>query len=216
MVQVTTPGTALDTALTRLLASDPDVMADPFPLWRKLRETSPVYSCGAVLLVTGHADVRALIRDERRLSNAAMLSGTRMAALTARLTPEQMDAYREVSSFESNYVSRSDGEQHDRLRSTAHRVVTPRRIPALRKSIERYTDELLADVRGEEVVDLMPTLAYRLPLMVIADMLGLPEEAREQVHVWSNQLGRNRSGDAPDALMIALGAMRDFRRYVEE
>lgn len=211
-----TTSTSLDEALARLLASDPDAMADPFPLWRRLREESPVHRLGGLALLTRYADVKAVIRDERGLSNGTAISGTRMAELTSRLDEEHLAAYHEVAGFESMYVSRSDGEQHDRLRGIAHRVFTPRRIAAMHESIARYTDDLLEDVDPAGVTDFISTLAYRLPLMVIADMLGVPDSQREQIHVWSNQLGRNRNGDDPDALMVAHGAMREFRHYVEE
>jgi cytochrome P450 len=208
--------TDLDDALDKLLRSDPEALADPFAVWDRLREERPVHRHGGVLLLSRYEDVRAIIRDERGLSNGTAISGTRMAEMTARLDADQLAAYREVSGFESRYVSRSDGDQHDRLRGVAHRVFTPRRIADMQSSIQRYADEMLDGVPAEEATDVVAQLAYRLPLMVIADMLGVPDSERDRIHTWSNQLGRNRNGDNPEALMVAAQAMREFRHYVEE
>jgi cytochrome P450 len=114
------------------------------------------------------------------------------------------------------YLVRNDGDEHRRLRGTANRVFTPHRISAMRESIERYTNDFLDEVNADDVIDFLPTLAYRLPLMAIADMLDLPIDYREQIHEWSNQLGRNRGGDNTEALIIAAQAVRDFRHYIEE
>jgi cytochrome P450 len=62
----------------------------------------------------------------------------------------------------------------------------------------------------------MSGLAYRLPLMIICDMLGVPAHDRERIHEWSGLLGRNRGGDDPQVLMAAHAAMEEFRAYVGE
>jgi cytochrome P450 len=166
--------------------------------------------------VASHRHVKALIRDNVRLSNSTMTSGTRAETIMRGLSDEQQTAHLEVSAFESLYLSRSDGSQHRRLRNIAHHAFTPRRIAEMKRTVQRYTDAMISESTSGDVVDLMPTLAYQLPLMVIVDMLGVPESDRESIHVWSNLLGRNRGGDDPAALLEAHRAMAEFRHYVED
>lgn len=196
-----------------ILASRPEAMRDPFPVWRRLREEDPVHVRAEIVLLSRQADVKALIRDERRLSSDAFAIGSRAETVRASLHGEQRDAFDEVAAFESLYVSRSDPPVHDRLRRIAHRAFTPRRIAELRKSVERYTDELLP--AGDEVFDFMG-FAFRLPLMVIDDLLGVPQADRELIHGWSGKLGRNRGGTDVPALMEAHAALVEFRAYVRE
>ena len=207
---------SLDDDLAAIINSRPEGLADPFPVWRRLLEEDPVHAHGPLIVVASHRHVKALIRDSVRLSNSTMTSGTRAEAIMRGLSDEQRSAHLEVSAFESLYLSRSDGNQHRRLRNAAHQAFTPRRIAEMQRAVVRYTDAMISASMIGGVVDLMPTLAYQLPLMVIVDMLGVPETDRESIHVWSNVLGRNRGGDDPTALMEAHGAMAEFRHYVEE
>jgi cytochrome P450 len=207
---------SLDGQLSRILASDPEAMAQPEPVWRALREMAPVHRIGPVVLVSGYRDARDVLRDDQRFSSRYFVTGSRAEAIKAALTGPELHAYEEIGAFESMYMSRSDDEQHERLRGSANRVFTPRRMAEMRSAVERYTDEMLAVMAAEGDTDVVSRLAYRLPLMVISDMLGVPPDQRDQIHLWSAQLGRNRGGDDPQALMVAFQAMRDFRHYVED
>jgi cytochrome P450 len=206
---------SLDDALGPILASDPEAMRDPFPVWRRLREESPVHRIGPVVLLSRYEDVKAAIRSPE-MSNRFVVSGTRSAEVKGRFDERRLRIYNEISEFESLYVSRADGEQHNRLRRIAHSAFTPRRVAEMRPIIQRYTDEALARIDPSEPVDLISALAFRLPLMVICDMLGVPEEGRENIRIWSNQIGRNRGGDDTESMEIAHTAMRKLRHYVEE
>jgi cytochrome P450 len=214
------PGTltdpALDQRLTLLLASDPATMAGADAIWDELRATAPVHRHGAVVLVSDYARVKDLVRDTQRLSNRYAIDGTLVAAHASRLSTDQQRAQREIAEFESLYVSRSDGDQHGRLRAVAHRAFTPRRIAAMSDTLVRYTDDLLRDLPTDSPVDFRAEVAYPLPMMAICDMLGVPASERTMIHDWSRQLGRNRGGDDPAALMAAHEALKSFRGYVEE
>jgi cytochrome P450 len=114
--------------LTAIFASDPAAIADPFPVWDRLREAAPVHRHGSVVLVSRYADVKALQRDGVNLSNRYAIDGTLVAANYARLSDEQVTAAKEIAALESLYMPRSDGETHARLRGIAHRAFTPRRV----------------------------------------------------------------------------------------
>ena len=203
----------LDDRVAALFASEPAAMADPWPLFAELRETAPSHRHGAFVLITRYAECLRALRDPERLSSRTYL-GSRADEALARMTPEQRDAYHAVSAFEARFMSRSDGDQHARIRRVVQRVFTPRRIRELRDNVERYAEGLL-DELGHGVIDLAP-FAYRLPLMVIADMLEVPQSDRELIHGWSGAIGRSRRGVDPGALMPAQEAIGSFGAYIGE
>jgi cytochrome P450 len=213
---VMTDSSALDERLKRIFASDPVAMAHPEPAWRQLREEAPLHRLGPIVLVSRHAQAREILKDQKRFSSRYFVSGSRAEAIRASLDGEHLNAYDEVGEFESMYMSRSDDEPHDRRRGSAAKVFTPRRMAEMRAGVERYADEMIDAMAGDEVCDIVERLSYRLPLMLICDMLGVPESEREQIHIWSGELGRNRGGDDPEALLVAHRAMHEFRHYVED
>ena len=213
---ITTDGSALDATLVRIFASDPVAMAHPEPAWRRLRDEAPVHRLGPIVLVSRHHDARGILRDQRSFSSRYFVSGTRAEAIRRSLSGPQLQALDEVGEFESMYMSRSDDEPHDRRRGSAAKVFTPRRMAEMRSAVERYADEMIDAMVADEVCDLVSRLSYRMPLMLICDMLGVPDSQREQIHRWSGELGRNRGGDDPEALLVAHRAMLEFRHYVED
>jgi len=202
----------LDAGLRALLASDPDALADPYPLYRELRERSPVHELGSVVVMARHDDVKAAARDTAGLSSR-VFSSDRAAEAVAGMSEEGRRAHEAVAAYDANIMSHADGEHHARLRRIAHRAFTPRRIAELRAAVETYTDELLDELAASEVGD-VKVLAYQLPLMVISDMLGVPAADRERIHEWSAAIGRSRGVVDPEALIGAERALAEFGEYV--
>ena len=211
---MTTTAETLHEEYATLLACRPDTLADPYPLFARLREQAPVFHHAPVVVLTRYEEVMWVFRNEQLFAVNGSGSGRRYEATLAALPAIEAEALREITAFEANYISRTDGRLHERLRRIAHRAFTPRRIAALDDSVHRYTDALLSELRGEDTVDLIGAFAYKLPLMVIADMLGVPMADREQIHVWSDLIGRNRGGTAHSAILPARDALREFRAYV--
>ena len=206
----------MSSELDRLLDSDPAVMPDAAAIWRSARERGAVLRSGPRVLLLGHTEVRATLRDAGLFSNRGHYQGSQAEAVKTRLDPDQLRAYHEVAAFESLFVSRSDGAAHARLRDIGKRAFTPRRIAMLGEAAQRYTDDLLAEVEGDELVDLVSSFSYVLPLLLIADLLGVSHADRELIHGWSSKIGRNRGGVDPAALMEAHAALGEFRAYIGE
>lgn len=210
-----TGSTTLDERLERYFASDPAAIHDPAPLFEDVRAAGRAVAHGPMVIVTGHQDVKELIRDDARLSNQWGQGGTRAAAIRARLAPEAQHAFDEVAAFEANFLSRTDGEQHERLRAVVHRAFTPRAIAALTDAVVGYTDALLGELDTAGPVDLME-LAYTLPLQVVCDLLGAPRADQALIHDWSLKIARNRGGVEEGPLLVAHEAERQFAAYVRE
>jgi cytochrome P450 len=215
---VSTATASLDADLERLFASDPAALARAPELWRQLREQAPVHRHGPVLMLSRHDDVKPLLAADVAAFGKGGAESTQALEQLAALAAEEQAIFRELLAFESLFMSRTtDAERHDRLRRIAHRAFTPRRIEEMKGEIERYQDELLAPLEGAEVVDLAE-YCYRLPLMVIASMLGVPADDHVRVHAWTAKLARStwRDPSKPETLHEAVTAMDEFRAYVDE
>ena len=206
---------ALDEELERIFASDPAAMADPHPVWRRLREEHRVHAHGHTLLVTRYDDIRAVHRDDVRASRRGFFEGTRAQAIRAGLPPEAQAAFDAIAAFQGLQVSRTEGADHERLRRIAHRAFTPRRIADMEAAIARFRDELLDALPRDDLVDLMP-FAYRLPLLVVCDLLGVPEEGeREAIRQWGNRIARHLGSTDAGLVIDAHRAILEFRAYVD-
>ena len=193
----------LDNDLARLLASEPHAMADPFPLWNRLRVEAPFHKHDIFYLASRGRTVRQIFTDQRMQMNP-FGRGAAADAIRARLKDEARHAFDVVTAFEAMYMSRTDGEIHDRLRRIAQRTFTPRRIGLIRYKVETHRATRWSPrCPRARTVDLMP-FAYRLPLIIIGDMLGVPDEDLDMVHGWSSRLGaqprRHRSRGADGRL----------------
>jgi cytochrome P450 len=205
---------SLDDRLTALFASDPGALAEAPETFRELREHSPVHGHRAALLVSRHADARALLPDHYRLGKGDRYTNDTVRDALAGMTPAEKQAYAELSEFEALQLTAADGAEHERLRAIMHRAMTPRRIAELERTVHAATRELLEPLTAQEVADVM-TFAYRLPLIVICDLLGIPEADREQIHEWTSAIGYNKGGiPYPGVVVGAHAAMSEFRAYL--
>ena len=144
----------------------PELRANPYPTYEKLRNKDPVHRIRLhkAWVFTQFEDVDAILRDHRRFSNGRPQLGyvpyTTMLGL--------------------------DPPDHTRLRSLVSKGFTPGSVAELASSIQRTVDQLLDDVGDRGHFDLMREFAYPLPIIVIAEMLGVPPKDRDQFNDWSN------------------------------
>jgi cytochrome P450 len=206
----------LDERLTALFASEPSAMSEAPALFRELRERSPVHEHPSAVLFSRYVDVHVLLRDAARFGKSERYSSETVSRALAEMTDHDRQVYAELSGFESLQLTAADGAEHERLRGIMHRAMTPARIAALEESVQEAADRLLDPLQGQDTADLMP-FAWGLPLIVICDLLGVPEADREAIHNWASALGRNKGGiPYPDAVIGAHAAMGQFRAYLDE
>ena len=142
--------------------------ADPYPNYAKIRLKDPVHRMRLLdaWLLTRYEDVDSVLRDHRRFSNAE-----RSLNDAGRVTLLDLDP-----------------PDHTRLRSLVSRAFTPRSVANLESRARKITEELLDAVGDTDRFDLIQALAFPLPVIVIAEMIGVPPEDREQIKVWSNDI----------------------------
>lgn len=166
-----TIGTADDVLVG--LFSDPAVRADPYPAYRRLRETAPVHRSAVLPLwvATRYGDCGTVLRDPRFGKSDEV---QRIFGSSAK------NADREVPIISRYSMLRMNPPDQTRVRSLVAREFTPRRVEELRPAVEAMVDEVLdqlADAGGGDVMDL---LAFPLPVRVIGELPGVPIEDREQ------------------------------------
>jgi pimeloyl-[acyl-carrier protein] synthase len=113
-----------------------------------------------------------------------------------------------------------DAPDHTRLRSLVNKAFTPRAVNAMESRIRTLVDELLAAVQPQGHMDVIADLAYPLPVIVIAEMLGIPAEDRRKFKQWSDEMSTLLSGDPAslpeEVLLQALKAREELVDYFRD
>ncbi len=162
-------------SLFRLL--DPDVLADPYPLYHRLRREDPVHWDPFLhsWVVTRYADVVRVLRDfsAQRTPTSEQLTTIGLAALNP------------IANVMVKQMLFLDPPAHTRIRSLASEAFTPERVEVLRSHIRDIARNLLAKVKPTGRMDVIADLAEPMPCIVTAEMLGVPVEDHCQLKLWS-------------------------------
>src|SRR5947209_7969788 len=168
---------ANDPGLSLYHLLDPQVLANPYPLYHRLRSEDPVHWDPYLhaWVVTRYADVVTVFQrfSANRTPTPEQLTALGLSALTplARVMVLQMLFL--------------DPPTHTRVRGLASKAFTPRRVEVLRSHIQDITNSLVDAVKAKGRMDVIRDLAYPLPAIVTAEMLGVPTSDWEQLTAWS-------------------------------
>lgn len=156
---------------------DPEVLANPYPLYRRLRDEAPVHWDPYLhaWVVTRYEDVVTVLHRYRAARTAA-------PERLAELGMEQLTPIAKVMVRQMLFL---DQPEHGRVRRLAAHAFTPRRVARLREHIREIAHRLVGELAGRPQFDLMSTLANPLPAIVTAEMLGVPTADHEQLKGWS-------------------------------
>jgi cholest-4-en-3-one 26-monooxygenase len=173
---------------------DPDRNVERLPVEElaELRKTAPVWWCeqqigkggfndGGYWVVTKHQDVKEVSRR-----NDIYQSGPNTA-----LPQFADDIAREDIDMQSVILLNMDGEHHDRLRRIISRGFTPRAVERLRDELTQRAQNIVKTAASEGSGDFVEQVASELPLQVIAGLLGVPQEERDRLFRWTNEMTGN-------------------------
>jgi len=199
-----------DAALSLYHLLDPAVLANPYPLFHRLRREDPVHWDPFLhaWVVTRYSDVLEVLHTfaADRTPTPEQLGSMGLAQLAplAQLMVKQMLFM--------------DASAHTRLRGLASQAFTPARIEALRSHIQEIVDRLLDAVQDRGEMDVIADLAEPLPAIVTAEMLGLPVEDRHRLKAWSanfaEMLGNFQHN--PDHASRMLQTVEEMTTYFRE
>ena len=164
---------------------DPEFVADPYPMYHRLRAEDPVHhSPLGFWVLTRYPDVMAMLRDPRLIKEpiAAFVAARFGMAVPPGLGLSMLDR---------------DPPDHTRLRGLVSKAFTPRALEKLRPGIQQIVDGLLDEAAGRGSMDLIEEFAYPLPVRVICEMLGVPVQDHERFKAWGLDIARGL-----DAIML--------------
>jgi len=160
---------------------DPALRSDPYPIYRRLRETDPIHeSKFGYIVLSRYADVEAVLRAPGVSSEFY-----RSETWTARRGGPESPIIQSVQ----NWMLMLDGPAHRRIRGVIGKVFTRASVERLRLRIAAEIDRLL-NVVGEGQVDLIDALALPLPVTVTCELLGLPASDRAECRRWTEHISR--------------------------
>jgi cytochrome P450 len=162
-----------------------EIKANPYPIYARLRAEAPVseqvsLEGGNFLwFVTRYDDAEAVLRDHKRF--VKNYRNTRTAEELAQMPPLPR-----LSQLLDGHMLNLDGEAHQRQRTLVNKAFTTRMVNQLQSRVQAIADELLDGVAAQGHMDLIDDYAFPLPIVVIAEMLGVPAADRHRFRAWSD------------------------------
>jgi cytochrome P450 len=160
----------------------PEFIRDPYPHYARLRTTDPMHLTPLGMFVASrHAEVSSVLRDKR-------FGKDYVERNKRRYRPEVLE--QPVFRSMRHWMLYQDPPDHTRLRSLVVKAFTARRVEDMRPRIQEVVDQALDRISGRGHMDLIEDFAFRLPVTIICDMLGIPAEHREAFYAGSRDSGR--------------------------
>jgi cytochrome P450 len=160
----------------------PEFIRDPYPHYERLRSTDPMHlTPHGMYLASRHAEASLVLRDKRFGKDFVERSKRRYG-------PKIMEE--PVFRSMSHWMLQQDPPDHARLRGLVVKAFTARRVEDMRPRIQQVVDETLDRIAARGHMDLIEDFAFRLPVTIICDMLGIPEDHREAFYSGSRNGGR--------------------------
>jgi cytochrome P450 len=179
----------------------PAVQDNPYPYYKELRDKTPVAWIEPMQAwaVSRYADVDFILRNSRMFSSAVWSTAASGDLVVVPEAPGLLSM---------------DPPDHTRMRKLANRGFTPRLIRAMEPRVQALTQELLQPLTKHAEIDLVPSLSVPLPIIVIAEMLGIELERRADFKRWSDDVVRslNRPTDEVVRAEIrqSIGEIRSY------
>ena len=163
--------------------TDYEILKDPYAYFEAIRAKGPVYQVPGrdYVIVTGYEETLEVLKKTEEFSAIIGLQG---AAAPLPFTPEGSDITAQVEAHRADFLGGDllvnyDDRHHTFVRSLLGPLFTPSRLRANEQFISEYSDELVKDAVANGGVELIKTIATPFVTMVIADLLGVPQEDRQ-------------------------------------
>jgi cytochrome P450 len=165
-----------------------DVIADPYPYYGRLREEDPVHwnELYELWVVTRHDDVVWMTRHHELFSNAVFRNDPRPAY--PDIDESDLGLYEYVRNYQADQFIQHDRPEHLEMRKVVHSYFTPRAMEAWRPFVQKAVQELLDAAEHKGHMDVMKDVATPLPVLVIAQMMGVPAADRPHVRKLAEKL----------------------------
>jgi cytochrome P450 len=200
------------------LAGDGERLANPYPIWNKLREELPVWKQGDVVILSRHAQVQELLGDNNILySRQGTKTSSRYERAKQEFSPHGRAAFGRVLDQEFHQLVRMDPPDHPRVRRAVQPPFSARNLAReMQEKVNTRVDRnLTALAEGGGEAD-FKKFAYSLPLQVLGDLLGIPIDDLDMVHSWAQKIAENKfNADSEKAAIEADEAYRQLMAYID-
>lgn len=185
---------------------DPKILANPYPFYSELRKEAPAVQVDpeGMWAVTRFTDVIEVLKRVDDFSSEA---------------PEGAREKLFENAFGGPNIIGSDNPRHDRLRSIMQKRFTPRRLGHLQTRVEDLSRELIQNVAGDSQFDLVPSFTVPLPVIVIAELLGVEANRVDDFKRWSNALVaivNAAEGEERQSALLEVGELAKYLAAMAE
>ncbi len=166
----------------------PEVIADPYRYFGHLRETDPIHwnARSSLWIITRYDDLVWLVRNNELFSSAVIATDQRPPF--PPIDAEDRPLLEQVRAFRADQLVEQDRPAHLAMRGAVHEYFTPTAMEAWRPFVRAAVSELLDDVAPRGAMDVLNALAAPLPVRIITQMMGVPNEDREHLRHLADKL----------------------------
>ena len=191
----------------------PDVIADPYTYYGRLRDEDPVHwnEAYALWVITRHDDVTWMTRHNELFSSAVFKNDPKPAY--PAIDESDLGLYEYVRNYQADQFIQHDRPEHLDMRKIVHGYFTPKAMESWRPFVVNAVKELLDAAEEKGSMDVMRDLATPLPVLVIAQMMGVPAEDRPYVRELAEKLLYIGRGEH-DRMPILTDGMKGMVEYV--
>jgi cytochrome P450 len=192
-----------------------EILQDPYPAYARLHEEGPLHYLDvdgkwALWSIVGHAECSSAAKDPR-------LSAKRAQQMILSLPLSSQGEFSELARMFGLWLIFMDPPEHTRLRKLLNKGFSPAAIEGLRPQVEAIVDQMLKPLQRGSEVELMHEFANPLPVRIILEMLGIPQELRDTFVGWSQAIAvfrgsPDRTVEHARAAQDALIALTEFFR----
>jgi cytochrome P450 len=189
-----------------------EILQNPYPTYARMHAEGPLHYVDvgkwAVWAVFSHAECSSIAKDPR-------LSAKRAKQQLLTLPPSTHGEFKELERILGLWMIFMDPPEHTRLRKLLNKGFSPAAIEGLRPTVEAVVDEMLARHQPKAEIDLLREFANPMPVRIVTEMLGIPNEMHETFVNWSRGIAmfRGSAERTVDQARIAQTAMLELREY---
>ncbi len=191
----------------------PEIMQDPYTYYGHLRDEDPIHwnELYELWVITRHDDLVWLTRNHEIFSSVVWLNDPRPAYPAINESDSEMYEY--VRNYQGKQFIQYDRPDHLEMRKVVHTYFTPKSMEEWRPLVKSAINDLLDEAEQKPDFDLMRDLATPLPVLVIAEMMGVPKEERPHIRMLAEKLLYIARGE-PDRMHILTEGMQGMLDYV--
>ena len=191
----------------------PDVIANPYAYYGRLRDEDPVHwnPSYELWLITRHDDLVWLTRHHELFSSAVFKNDPRPAY--PPIDESDLGLYDYVRNYQGDQFIQHDRPEHLEMRRVMHSYFTPKSMEAWRPFVREAVKDLLDEAEKKGSMDVMRDLATPLPVLVIAEMMGVPKAERPYIRQLAEKLLYIGRGEY-DRMKPLTEGMRGMIEYV--